>query len=418
MMPRPWRFIEMNFICLKLFNGLKQRSIQTLVTLTAFIFLADYLPMEIHQLFYTISLLIKDVLILLMPLTVGFFIANTVTSFERRAPLFIVLLLIFEAFSNFSSVWYAYFSAYFAVKHIPACDPITLQIDFAPLWRLSFSNHTWWSSEKGSFIGLLLGCIAALHHSLLLKRVIRQGKDILEWILTRIFARLIPLFVLGFAAHLYQTNLLNQVVAHYAVLALWLTSFLLLYLLFLFILGTGFSYQRVLLSIKNLLPAWGIALLSGCSLSTMPLTIEGASKNLQNPAFAKAIIPATTNIQQIGDCIANAFLCFLIYSHFYGTNPDVMTWLNFSVIFVLARFATAAVLGGAIFIMLPIYESYLSFNAEMMAIILALNVILDPLITSCNVMANGALSRGFERVWLYTQKKLGLNERLYSENIL
>jgi Na+/H+-dicarboxylate symporter len=142
-----------------------------------------------------------------------------------------------------------------------------------------------------------------------------------------------------------------------------------------------------------------VALLSGCSLSTMPWTIEGAAKNLQNPALAKAIIPATTNIQQIGDCITQAFLCFLIYRHFYGHNPDVMTWLNFSIIFVLARFATAAVLGGAIFVMLPVYETYLSFNAEMIAIILTLNVILDPLITSCNVMANGALCRVFEKVW-------------------
>ena len=73
--------------------------------------------------------------------------------------------------------------------------------------------------------------------------------------------------------------------------------------------------------------------------------------------------------------------------------------MSFTTVFVLARFATAAVLGGAIFIMLPIYESYLAFNAEMIAIILAFNVILDPIVTSSNVMANGALCRVFEHVW-------------------
>ncbi|MES2273562.1 MAG: cation:dicarboxylase symporter family transporter, partial [Chlamydiota bacterium] len=139
---------------------------------------------------------------------------------------------------------------------------------------------------------------------------------------------------------------------------------------------------------------------SGCSLSTMPWTIDGAAKNLRNPQFAKAVIPATTNIQQIGDCIANTFLCFLIYRHFYGINPDLLTWFHFSLIFVLARFATAAVIGGAIFIMLPIYETYLSFNPEMIAIILAFNVVLDPIITCCNVVANGALCRVFEKVWI------------------
>ena len=78
-------------------------------------------------------------------------------------------------------------------------------------------------------------------------------------------------------------------------------------------------------------------------------------------------------------------------------------WCLFMSVFVMARFATAAVLGGAIFIMLPIYETYLNFTPEMIAIILALNVVLDPLITSTNVMGNGALCRVFEKVWARVQ---------------
>jgi len=137
----------------------------------------------------------------------------------------------------------------------------------------------------------------------------------------------------------------------------------------------------------------------------MPWTIEGSLKNLKSPDLAKAVIPATTNIQQIGDCLTNTFLCFLLYTHFFGHTPEFSTWFVFSGVFVLARFATAAVLGGAIFIMLPIYESYLSFTAEMTAIILAFNVILDPLVTSANVIANGALCRVFERVWSRVTRK-------------
>ena len=129
----------------------------------------------------------------------------------------------------------------------------------------------------------------------------------------------------------------------------------------------------------------------------MPWTIAGAAKNLKNPQFAKAIIPATTNIQQIGDCIINTFLCFLIYRHFFRHSPDSLTWMSFSLIFVLARFATAAILGGAIFIMLPIYEAYLGFNAEMIAIILAFNVVLDPLVTSCNLVANGRFAASLKK---------------------
>lgn len=376
---------------------------QVFLVLFIYLVVAHNLPLVAHQFFYTLSLFIKDLLIWVMPLTVGLFIAYAVRSFERKALLFVVTLLLFEGISNLSSVWYAYGCAHLAAQHLPTLDASTLSSEFSALWRLPLNKPAWWAADKGAAIGLLLGCINAFSRKPFLAEVISRGKGIVEWILTRIFARLIPLFILGFTAQMYQTELLNHVFAHYALLVFWLISFLAIYVFFLFSLGAGPSLKKIVANFKNLLPAWGIALTSGCSLSTMPWTIKGTAKNLERPELAEAIIPATTNIQQIGDCIANTFLCFLIYRHFFGVNPDLMTWIHFSVIFVLARFATAAVLGGAIFVMLPIYESHLSFNPEMIAIILALNVFLDPIITSTNVVANGALCRVFERVWEHIQ---------------
>jgi hypothetical protein len=396
----------MDYLLSKVLWACRQRSVATILVLTGYVLLAPFLPQITHQVFYTISLIIKELLMWLMPLTAGFFIAYTVNSFERRAPLFILILLVFETISNLSSVWYAYGSATLVADYLPIIKAINNHNHFDALWRLPWIRPSWWSAEKGAFVGLILGCISAFTKGPFLKQVLGQGKNFAELLLTKVFAPLIPLFVLGFAAHMIQTKLLNHVLTHYAVLVLCLTLFLLFYIVFLFVLGAGWSLGRIIYNIKNILPAGGIALTSGCSLSTMPWTIEGAAKNLQNPHLAKAIIPATTNIQQIGDCMTNAFLCFLIYKHFYGQNPDLMTWVTFSSVFVLARFATAAVLGGAIFIMLPIYETTLNFTPEMIAIILALNVVLDPIVTSCNVMANGALCRVFERVWIFVQASL------------
>lgn len=391
----------------KIMTGLKQRSIQVLIVLTLYAFLSSYLSLGINQFFYTISLFIKDILLWIMPLTVGLFIAHTVQAFERRAPVFVMVLLTFEALSNFSSVWYAFFSAHSVADYLPALQSTSIENDFKALWRIPIARPSWWSADKGALIGLILGGIAAFSKGTFLKHLIGQGKGGVEWLLTRVFSRLIPLFVLGFVAQMYQTKLLSHVFNHYAIIVMWLALFLVIYLLLLFALGAGFSLSRMIANMKSLLPAGGIALTSACSLSTMPWTIDGAGKTLHNPALAKALIPATTNIQQIGDCIANAFLCFLIYKNFYGSAPDLMTWASFSIVFMLARFATAAVQGGAIFIMLPIYETYLDFNGEMIALILALNVVLDPLITSANVLANGALCRTFERAWNQVQTYFG-----------
>lgn len=399
----------MHIIFSKILKGLKQKNIQVIIVIISYFLFSLYNYLTINQLFYTFSLFLKDILIWVMPVTACFFIAHTVHSFERRAPLFILILLSFEALSNFSSVWYAFCAAHSVADYLPILQSSSLENDFKALWRLPFVRPTWWSADKGVFVGLVLGGISALSSKNSLKSFINWGKSWVEWALVYVFSRLIPLYILGFVAQMYQTNILTHVFSQYSLMILWLILFWTAYVIFLFALGAAGSPSRMLSNMKNLLPVGGIAFTSACSLSVMPWTIEATAKTLRNPELAKALIPATTNIQQIGDCIANAFLCFLIYKNFFGVAPDLMTWLSFSFVFTLARYATAAVQGGTIFVMLPLYETYLGFNGEMMALILALNVVLDPLITSCNVLANGALCRTFEKVWDYIQDLLEKN---------
>ncbi len=377
---------------------LRHRSVQIVLAIALYLALRPFCPAVLHQGLYTISLFMKDLLLWMLPLTVSFFIAHAIFSFEKKAPLFILTLFLFEALSNGASVWYAYGCGHLAVGHVTPAQSHALNDAFGPLWRLGWTRPVWWSPDKGSVAGVILGLVATFGYPAL-GPLLARGKGAAEWVLTRVFARLIPLFVLGFVARMVETHLLSQMVSHYADLLLWLVLFLALYIAFLFFLGSRSSPLSFIQHVKNLLPAMGVAFSSGCSLSTMPWTIEGTSKNLRNPDLAKALIPATTNIQQVGDCIINAFLCFLLYTHFQGHTPPLSVWIPFSAVFVLARFATAAVLGGAIFIMLPIYEAYLGFTPEMGALILAFNVILDPLVTCANVVGNGALCRIFERVW-------------------
>ena len=378
---------------------LRHRGIQVLLVVALYFLFAPHIPADVHRGLYTISVCIKDLLLWMLPFTVGAFIAHTTCSFERRAPVFILTLFGFEAVSNLASVWYAYGCGHVVQCILPTISMQPSDHPFSALWSFPFARPSWWTAEKGVMAGLVIGCIGALSGNRMWQRGVAKAKTIAEWTLTRVFSPLIPIFVLGFVARMYQTKTLHDVIGPYGLLVLCLVAFLSCYFSLLLLIGNGWSIKRAYAAGLNLLPAGGLAFASGCSLSTMPWTIEGTSKNLDQPELAPAVIPATTNIQQIGDCITNSFLCFLIYQQFFGHCPDVGTWLKFSAVFILARYYTAAVLGGAIFIMLPIYESYLSFNSEMIAVILAFNVILDPIVTSTNVLCNGALCRIFELVW-------------------
>lgn len=385
---------------------LSNRTIQIIIVISIYIILADRIPIYTQQQLYTFSLLVKDILMILMPLTIFIFIASTVSIFRTNAILFVTTIATFELLSNFISVWYAIGVGNIASDLGYNFHALEQTNTLQALWRLPITKPHWWSADRGALYGVIMGCIIAHLHNNSISNKLESCRFAMEWLLTKVFSSLIPLFVLGFAVQMYQKNLLSNILIHYSNICLMLLFFLILYLILIFVIGAlpkksqnSSLFTRTLTHIKNILPAGIIAFTSGCSLSTMPWTIDGATKNLDDKSLARAIIPATTNIQQIGDNIVNIFLCFMIYRYFYGKNPTTEMLVSFSLIYVLSRFATAAVIGGAIFIMLPIYEQYLHFNEEMIAMILAFNIILDPIVTSANVIANGGLCRIFEIVW-------------------
>ena len=78
---------------------------------------------------------------------------------------------------------------------------------------------------------------------------------------------------------------------------------------------------------------------------------------------------------------------------------------SFAFYFVLAKFAVAAVPGGGVLVMLPVLEQHLGFNPMMLSLITTLYIIIDPLITSANVMGNGAFAMFFSKVYSLGSKE-------------
>ncbi|MDP3371315.1 MAG: cation:dicarboxylase symporter family transporter [Candidatus Paracaedibacteraceae bacterium] len=366
---------------------------------------ASHLPAAAVQSAYTLSVLIKDLLLIVLPIAVASYIASTLISFRQNALLLIVTLLVFEAFSNATSVMYAYTVGISFEHWIPVFKEGQQNLtSLTPYFTINAIRPSFWSSTNGVIIGTAIGIIGAFCTPGFFSQTVFKTRELMGIVFSRIFMRLIPFYVLGFLLFMHHSGLLNQIVESYTTVILMVTATILAYQLILIAIASEFNKARSLSILNNLSPAVMVAFTSMSSAATMPFTITATEKNLKDPKFASMLIPATTNIQQIGDCIANALLCLVILKNFGKPIPDIWSWLPFLLSFTLVRFTTAAVLGGAIFIMIPLYEYYLGFTPEMVALIIALNVVLDPIITSTNVLGNGILSIIFERVWLFISR--------------
>jgi Na+/H+-dicarboxylate symporter len=128
------------------------------------------------------------------------------------------------------------------------------------------------------------------------------------------------------------------------------------------------------------------------SAATMPLTLIGVEKNAKHPTLARSVIPMSVNNHLIGDCFAIPIFAFALLKNYGLAQPTFEVYFIFALFFVLAKFSVAAVPGGGILVMLPILQQYLGFTPPMLSLITALYVLFDPVITSANVMGNGAFA--------------------------
>ena len=115
------------------------------------------------------------------------------------------------------------------------------------------------------------------------------------------------------------------------------------------------------------------------------------------------------------DCFAIPIFPHAVMKSFGMPEPSMLTYLVFVFYFVLAKFSVAAIPGGGIVVMLPILESCLKFNADMLSLITALYILFDLVITCANVLGNGAFAKLIDqlvslRSQIITRTESGLTE--------
>jgi Na+/H+-dicarboxylate symporter len=214
-----------------------------------------------------------------------------------------------------------------------------------------------------------------------------------------------PLFIIGTALKLQHDEMLSAICSKYWAIMLVFVVSAYGYVLLQFFALSGFHLERFTFYVKNIIPAVIMGFGSMSSAAALPLSFKAAEENSTNKNNAAIIIPSTVNVHLVGDCFFIPMLALGILVSLGLPIPDCAKYFLFAVHFVLAKFAVAAVPGGGILVMLPILQTYLNFNGEMLGLITALYVLFDPIITACNIAGNGAMAILFDKMTEVFNKK-------------
>jgi len=380
----------------------KKMPIILLIVIALSALTQQYIPLEIKSFIYAVSLTIKAFLIFVLPALIFLLLFKTASQLAKGATKLIFIILFFVVLSNFISTFTSFGVGTLIHKMELSFGLPEHKNELEPLWLLTLPS--WISNSTALLLGALIGILGAfIKHPVI--HTFRMYSDIIvSWIL-RIFMYIIPVFIAGFIVKLAHDQILYTIVKEYALIFVIVAASQLTYISLLYFAINGFRPKATLTSMKNMLPAAFVGFGAMSSAAAMPLTLIGAEKNAKHKDIAKGCIPATVNIHLIGDCLAIPIFAFAVLKNFSMPEPSLLHYSLFAVFFVLAKFSVAAIPGGGIIVMLPILEGYLGFTPEMLSLITALYILFDPVITTANVLGNGAFSQWIDKFYNFIMKK-------------
>lgn len=375
----------------------------------------DYLPIPVKQLFLTISSIIKEILIFVLPFVIFSYLFSCLLSFQSGAFIFVLSLLASVILFNFTGVMVAYGIGNIVADHlsgigsaVPGCDDLLLPL-------IKFNLPSLVSNDQALLGGLVIGLVVVVLRSGLFCTVpgkvfsfvrsegivdfSQKLKGYAFYFLNNLFIPFVPLFIFGFILKMHHEGMLGFVIRNYGAVFLMIVFVQVVWISTMYLIGANFNLGKVVTYIRNMFPALvtGLSTMSGAA--AMPMTLAASEKNTGSQRIAQAVIPSTVGIHLMGDVFAIPLLVFTTMLSFGMPFPELANYIPFAWAFVLMMFAIAAVPGGAILSLIIVFEQHLGFTGEMVSLITAVYLLFDSVGSMMNIAGNGAFVIIYNRVF-------------------
>lgn len=374
-------------------------SLQIAVILLCTLLFGDCLNNNVQRGLYTISLILKELLLFFVPFIIFFCSFFGIASINNTRSVAQVLFILFVLVcaSNYISTMVAYGVSYLC--------PITISENFITInpndslisfYNVSFDTITL-NSNYALASGLLLGVLMPNTLPNISTKLESFGRLFVNYFFY-LFTKLLPIFVLGFLIKMQHDEILFNIIGQLLPLAALIIFTYFIYLSFLFLIISNFDTKLWLFYLKNIMPAVLTGVCTMSSLAAMPITIAATEKNVKDADIVRLVIPLSTNIHMIGLAINIPMIALAIMINYGYSFPPLATYAIFAFHFALMQFAAAGAPGCGILLMIPVLETYLHFTHEMSGLIVAIYILFDAAETGANVLGNSALTLAMSKI--------------------
>jgi len=227
----------------------------------------------------------------------------------------------------------------------------------------------------------------------LLGQAAEQAKNIIELLLAKFIVPLLPYYIAAIFAELSWMGQTFKIMQGFALVLLLAVATHWLWLACLYGLATRLSGRSYFASIRQMLPAYVTAIGCMSSAATLPVSMRCARKLGISEGVVEFVMPLCATIHLCGSTITIVCCSMAVFalSH-QGNLATLAQYLPFIFMLGVVMIAAPGAPGGGVMSALGLLSGMLGFDADQIALMIALYIAQDGFGTATNVTGDGAIA--------------------------
>ena len=244
----------------------------------------------------------------------------------------------------------------------------------------------------------VLGLGISFFESVYLKKVFDEFRDIIAKTIEVALIPVLPFYIFSIFLNMsYSGQAWHIIQVFIAIIGVIFVMHVLL-LVMLYCVAGAIARRRPFKALYNMLPAYFTALGTSSSAATIPVTLRQVKRNGVSEGIAGFVVPLCATIHLSGSAM-KITACAVALLIMQGGAIEIGQFTGFILMLGVMMVAAPGVPGGSIMAALGVLQTFLGFNPEQQAMMIALYITMDSFGTACNVTGDGAIALVVDRIY-------------------
>lgn len=224
-----------------------------------------------------------------------------------------------------------------------------------------------------------------------LNSVVKDFQNIVELVVKNVLIPFVPIYIIGIFVKLTISGKIFDTLKSFSSVYIILLILQVLYIFIQYTIVWLISRKNPFKCIKNMLPAYMMALGTQSSAATIPMTLQSTENNGVSEDVSGFVIPLGATIHLAGDTIA-LVLTSMGVMYMNGVHPSFSTIMPFIFMLGITMVAAPGIPGGGVYAALGLLQDMLMFTQPQQGIMIALHAAQDSFGTATNITGDGAIA--------------------------